>query len=105
MYHCMYVYIMCSLTQNMYKTISFSIFQNGDAVTNGTTQASEENTQRQSPTSRTTTVTVTVETEGDDDRCTTRLEVGERIIIDHYKRKKSDNIIHMVSPTAHCLSI
>ncbi len=89
----MYVYIMCSLTQNMYKTISFFIFQNGDAVTNGTTQASEENTQRQSP--------VTAETEGDNVRCTTRLEVGEGIIIDHYKRKKSDNIIHMVSPTAH----
>ncbi len=67
----------------MYKTISFFIFQNGDAVTNGVTQASEENTQRQSPTSRTTTVTVTVETEGDNVRCTTRLEVGEGIIIDY----------------------
>ncbi len=75
---------MCSLTQNWCKNISFSIFQNGDVVTNGVTQASEENTQRQSPTSLTTTVTVTGETEGDNVRCNTRLKVGEHVIIDHY---------------------
>ncbi len=74
---------MCSLTQNLYKTISFFIFQNGDAVTNGVAQVSEENSQRQNPTSRTATLTVTVETEGDNVKFNTRLEVGEDVIIDH----------------------
>ncbi len=52
-------------------------------VTNGVTQASEENTQRQNPTSRTATLTVTIETEGDNVKFNTRLEVGEDVIINH----------------------